>query len=109
MTTLKSELNEAVEQLDAHYAELKSAARERLGSLYNPADYPGSLRGLFGVEWDFPSVEPPDYLRQLSPALFEQERARVAARFDEAVRLTEEAFTTELARLVVCPRLVGRC
>ena len=109
LTTLQAELHEAVEQLDAHYAELKSAARERLGSLYNSADYPASLRGLFGVDWDFPSVEPPDYLRQLSPALFEQERARVAARFDEAVRLAEEAFTSELARLVshLAERLAG--
>jgi hypothetical protein len=100
MTTLKAELEEAVQRLDEHFAELKTAARQRLGSLYNPADYPGSLRGLFGVEWDFPSVEPPDYLRELSPELFRQEQARVAARFDEAVRLAEEAFVGELGKLV---------
>jgi len=56
--------------------------------------------GLFAVEWDFPSVEPPSYLRQLSPDLYRQECQRVAARFDEAVRLAEEAFTSELADLV---------
>jgi hypothetical protein len=100
MTTLKGELEEAVELLDEHFAELKSAARQRLGSLYNPADYPGSLHGLFGVEWDFPSVEPPNYLRELSPELFRQEQARVAARFDEAVRLAEESFVSELGKLV---------
>jgi len=100
MTTLKAELAEAVWRLDEHYAELRSAARERLGSLFNPADYPASLDGLFAIAWDFPAVEPPDYLRQLSPALYEQEKARVAARFDESVRLAEEAFTAELAMLV---------
>ena len=57
------------------------------------------MLGLFQLEYDFPSVEPPDYLRQLSPALYEQEKARVAGRFDVAVRLAEEAFTNELARL----------
>ena len=57
---------------------IKSAV-ERLGSLYNPDDYPPSLRGLFELSWDFPSVEPPDYLMQLSPAIYEQERARVAS------------------------------
>ena len=61
MTSLKAELAEAVEQLDAHYSELKSAARDRLGSLFNPADYPASLQGMFSIEWDFPSVEPPAY------------------------------------------------
>jgi hypothetical protein len=100
MTTLRQELDEAVLQLDEHFAELKSAARQRLGRLYDRTDYPESLRGLFKLEHDFPSVEPPDYLRQLSPALYEQETARVAARFDEAVRLAEEAFISELAKLV---------
>jgi hypothetical protein len=85
MLDLRTELDAAVERLEQHYADLRSAARRRLGSLYNPADYPASLQGLFGIEWDFPSVEPPDYLLQLNPAIYEQERARVAARFEEAV------------------------
>ena len=109
MTTLRAELDEAVAQLDEHFAELKAAARSRLGRLFNAADYPESLLGLFQIEWDFPSVEPPDYLRQLSPELFHQEQARVAARFDEAVRLAEEAFTSELGKLVshLTERLTG--
>ena len=74
--------------------------RQRLGSLYNPSDYPSSLAGLFGVEFDFPSIEPPSYLQSLNPELYEQECQRVQARFDEAVRLAEEAFIAELAKLV---------
>jgi hypothetical protein len=100
LTTLKQDLHEAVTQLDARYDELKSAARIRLGSLYNPTDYPASLRGWFDVSWDFPSVEPPEYLRQLSPQLYRQEAARVAARFEEAVGLAEQAFTEELSKLI---------
>lgn len=109
-TTLKAELSEAVSKLDEHYESLKTAARTRLGRLFNPADYPFSLRTLFDVSWDFPSVEPPEYLRQLSPVLYEQEKARIAARFDEAVRLAEEAFTGELAKLVshLTERLTGQ-
>jgi hypothetical protein len=37
---------------------------------------------------------------QLSPGLYEAERARVSARFEEAVRLAEQAFLEEFARLV---------
>ena len=55
-----------------------------------------TLRGLFDLSWDFPSVEPPPYLQQLSPALYQLECQRVAARFDEAVRLAEQAFLEEL-------------
>ncbi len=100
LTTLKADLAEAVEGLERHYAELIRSSRQRLGSLYNEGDYPATLQGLFDVAWDFPSVEPPEYLRQLSPQLYQQEAQRVAARFDEAVQLAEQAFTDELAKLV---------
>jgi hypothetical protein len=110
MQELREELDEAVWRLDEHYAELKSAARDRLGRLYSSADYPDSLRGLFGVQWDFPSVEPPDFLRELNPQLYAEECRRVQARFDEAVRLAEETFAAELARLVshLTERLSGQ-
>ncbi len=100
LTSLKVELDEAVILLDERYDELKSAARRRLGSLFNAGDYPATLRGWFDVSYDFPSVEPPEYLRQLSPQLYQQEASRVAARFDEAVQLAEQAFTEELSKLV---------
>jgi len=100
MREFEEELDEAVAHLDRAYGYLKSAARERLGSLYNEGDYPVSLRGLFSMDVDFPSVEPPDYLRQLNPALCRQECQRVQARFNEAVELAEQAFCEELAKLV---------
>jgi hypothetical protein len=100
MTEFRAELEQAVDKLDGHYSELKAAARRRLGDLYNAADYPASLKGLFNVEWDFPSVEPPDYLMQLNPAIYEQERARVASRFEEAVQLAEQAFLSEFGKLI---------
>ena len=62
------------------------------------------------MEFEFPSVEPPDYLQQLNPQLYDEECQRVQARFSEAVRLAEEAFTAELARLVshLTERLSGQ-
>jgi hypothetical protein len=100
MREFREELSEAVEKLDQHYEELRQAARQRLGTLFNPGDYPPRLSGLFDVAWEFPPVEPPDYLRQLNPALYRQECERMQERFHEAVRLAEEAFTSELARLI---------
>src|SRR5439155_5916385 len=93
------ELASAEADLAAVYEEVKADAR-RLGRLYNPADYPAQVRGLFGVQWDFPSVEPPNYLMRIAPEVYEEERRRVAARFDEAVRLAEQAFAAEFARLL---------
>lgn len=103
------ELSQAAENLDRHYGDLVDTARRRLGSLFNAADYPATLVGLFEVTWDYPSIEPPAYLQRLSPELYQRECQRVQSRFDEAVQLAEEAFLTELARLVshLAERLSG--
>jgi hypothetical protein len=100
MEGYRDELAEAENGLDVAYEEIKDDARRGLGRLFDPGDYPQQVRGLFGVEWDFPSVEPPSYLMRIAPEVYEQERQRVAARFDEAVRLAEQAFATEFARLL---------
>jgi hypothetical protein len=96
----RDELARAEAGLNDAYDDLKADARQRLGRLYNPADYPEEVRGLFAVAWDFPSVEPPGYLMRIAPEVYEEERRRVAARFEEAVRLAEQAFATEFSRLL---------
>ncbi|HCO24351.1 MAG TPA: hypothetical protein DIT97_15420 [Gimesia maris] len=100
MADFRDELDAAVADLDRHFDELRSAARERLGDLFNSTDYPPSLLGMFAIEHDFPSVEPPPYLQQLSPALYEQECQRMQLRFDAAVQLAEQAFLEEISKLV---------
>ena len=106
---MRAELAEAVRKLDHQYAELKQSARQRLGDLFNDSDYPNSLSGLFEVRWDFPSVEPPDYLRRLNPRLYQQEAERVAHRFDQALEMAETAFMEELQQLIehLTERLTG--
>jgi hypothetical protein len=110
MTALQAELNEAVEELGRRYQELKVAARQRLGRLFSAADYPESLAGLFELNFDFPSVDPPEYLRQLSPQLYEQEAQRASSRFQEAVELAEQAFLDDFSRLIsrLTERLSGQ-
>ena len=100
MADLKAELDDAVRTLDQHFEELKRAAAQRLGTLFNPVDYPATLVGLFSVSWDYPNIEPPEYLIGVSPAVFQQEQERVRARFQEAVQLAEQAFLDEFSKLV---------
>lgn len=100
MERYRRRLIDAVQDLEDNYAEIKQLARERLGRLYCEADYPASFIGLFDVAWEFPNVEPPDYLRRLQPELYEQECHRMRSRFEEAVQLAEQAFMDELAGLV---------
>jgi len=100
MEDYRTALGEAVAHLDSRYESLQTAARQRLGSLYASEDYPSTLQGLFGIEWEFPTVAPPAYLLELNPALYEQEKRRIVARFDLAVQMAEEAFAAEFAKLV---------
>ena len=100
MTSFRRQLADAVEQLSSQYGELRIVARERLGNLFDAGDYPATLEGQFAIDHDFPNVDPPSYLRQLSPELYQQECQRMQSRFNEAVQLAEQAFIDELARLV---------
>lgn len=100
---------DAVLELDREFGDLKLAARQRLGQLFNTGDYLSSLRGLFDVVWDYPSADPPAFLQQLNPQLYHQECQRISSRFNEAVELAEQAFTDEPAKLVshLSERLTG--
>jgi hypothetical protein len=87
-------------ELNAFFEPVKADTHHRLGRLYNPTDYPPEVRGLFAVDWDFLSVEPPSYLLRIAPDVYAQERQRVSARFEEAVRLAEQAFIEEFRRVL---------
>ena len=109
MTSIRGELADAVTELQRHYGELVDQARLRLGNLFDVNDYSAELDELFAIEWDYPSCEPPDYLRSLSPQLYEAECDRMRERFSEAVHLAEQAFADELSQLVshLAERLAG--
>lgn len=100
MQEFKEQLDIAVANLQLEYEALKVRAREQLGSLYNPADYPQTLEGVFAITWEYPPIEPPQYLMSFNPQLYEQEQHRVQQRFENAVTLAEQAFAEELSGLV---------
>ena len=97
-------------ELDYHRPDIVEKAQTDLQELFDSADYPATWQGEFGMSTEFPSVTAPEYLRRLDPEAYERERARVAARFTEAVELAEQAFTEELAGLVshLTERLTGK-
>lgn len=100
MNEFRERLVEAVAILQNEYEALKTRAREHLGSLYNPADYPPTLEGMFSISWEYPSVEPPRYLRTFNPELYEQEQQRIHQRFEQAIEMAETAFSDRLQELI---------
>ena len=109
MQTYRERLQESARELSSQYDTIKSEAERRLGTLFNASDYPTTLDGLFDLEVTYPAIEPPAYLVSLHPEVYQQEQARVRERFENAVELAEQAFATELQRLVshLAERLTG--
>ena len=109
MAQYRQELQSAASELASQYDTMKSEAQRRLGTLFNQADYPSTLDGLFDLEVTYPAIEPPQYLVSLHPEVYQQEQARVRERFENAVELAEQAFATELQRLTahLAERLTG--
>lgn len=107
MDEIKARLETAVVALEAVYPQLREAAKESLGNLYDAMDYPGSIAGRFAIEYDWPNVDPPEYLKQINPALYQEQIEKMQGRFAEAIRLTEEGLTVELQKLIehLCDRL----
>jgi hypothetical protein len=100
MREYKEQLVAAAANLQLEYETLKTAAREKLGDLYNPADYPASLDGVFDLRWEYPPVEPPNYLMTFNPELYQQEQQRVQQRFETAVVMAENAFAEQLQDMI---------
>jgi len=109
MSQFRQELLDAARELSGQYDQLKLEAQRRLGTLFDPTDYPTTLDGMFDLEVSYPPIEPPHYLIALNPGVFEAEQARVRERFEAAVEMAEQAFATELQRLTahLAERLTG--
>lgn len=100
MREYKEQLVVAAANLQLEYEAIKVAAREKLGDLYNPNDYPPSLEGVFDLRWEYPPVEPPNYLMTFNPELYQQEQQRVQHRFETAVVMAENAFAEQLQDMI---------
>ncbi len=107
MECFQDDLRRAVNELDYCLFDVKRATQEELGTLYNPDDYPDSFQGKFNVDWAFSDVSVPSYLMALDPAAYEQERLKVAAQFDAAIKQAEQEFIGQFEELVshLCERL----
>lgn len=81
-------VNEFLEKYDA----VKLQAKEKLGDLYNPCDYPSDVNSRFDFSWNFFIMDSPDNLSAISPALY----ARENSKFQLAMKNFEETAMATL-------------
>lgn len=110
MDQFHAELRDNAAKLQQSYNAMRQDAETRLGDLFDPSDYPTDIGERFDLQWDYPSVEPDARLKELSPEIYEQAQARVAAQFENAIAMAEQAFAEELQKLVshLVDRLSGQ-
>lgn len=100
MERSRANLAAAVEELSVAYDDLVLEARIKLGKLFRASDYPSSIVDQFTLTWDYIEVRPPNYLKDASPAIYEEAVKRVEARFNQAVEMAEQAFIDEFGTMV---------
>lgn len=102
MADFRQELESNVDELLNNYKALKQKAKQDLGQLFASRDYPDpdTLAEEFSIIWGFPSIDPPNYLKELNPKLYEQEQAKVAAKFEEAMATAQQVLAAEMQELI---------
>jgi len=91
-----------VESFLTVYDGAVKAAQERLGTLYNPREYPGlaAVRASFDVQTRYFSFNPSDKLREINPALYQRETERFKVQLEQAAQEIKLALRESFGELV---------
>lgn len=102
LTELKARWDAAVPAFNAVYQRMleNEEFRADLGELWNRADYPSSIEDRFSFVRDMVNVEPPAYLMQLNPRLYEEQAALVKARFEQAAQMAIDELLGKFQEMV---------
>ena len=85
LAAMRDRFNQMVDDFVGDYPYLVQAARHRLGTLYDPTEYPdvADVRGAFGVTFEvFPVPTAGDFRVEVA----NEERSEIAAQIEEATR-----------------------
>lgn len=106
----RAELRRLAAELQAVWPDLIAEARRALGDVFNAADYPASIEDQFAIVSHVPNLAPPEWLRDVAPAVYDAEMAAAKARFLESVSLAEAAAVAQVNDLLTAlrDRLTGR-
>lgn len=98
----QAQLRAAAEALGARYATAIADQREKLGPLFNWADYlnPQAVVDAFAIEWDYIQFAAPEKLEIVDKALFEAIRARYDGKMAEAYEEVRLVLRETLRQLV---------
>jgi len=97
---LRHEFNANVRMFMRNYATARSEAREALGDLFDPLDYPIDPADRFSFHWQYVNLAMPGNSQLLSPILYEREREKFLNLMEETRDQAIAALRIEFAELV---------
>ena len=98
----KGRIPQVIDEFVDAYPKLVDAARERLGELFDPADYPpvGRVREAFGVNYRYFTFDTPQTLKSVSQSLFAAERRKAERSWNAAEQEIRNALRAGFLQLV---------
>lgn len=96
---ISEELRVAGDNLKTNWQDVVDDARERLGELFVESDY-ATAPSNFYLSISYPAIEPDKRLQILAPEVFEAERKKIQAKFEEAAMIAEQGLAEEFGKLV---------
>jgi hypothetical protein len=108
MALFERERQELIAAFVEVYPDLVTQAQLRLGSLFDPRDYPPAERVMAAFQWDrrYVDVGVPGKLRSIDEALFNSQQEKIARETAKAVEAGQELLRKQMAEFV--SRLVDR-
>lgn len=91
MQAFQREFDAEVTTFENNYRRYVEEAREKLGKLFNPLDYPRDIRNYFSFRWDFINFIAPDHTQIISSEILQREQQKYQQTIEE---FRETAITT---------------
>lgn len=91
MQAFQREFEAEVANFGDNYHRYVEEAREKLGKLFNPLDYPRDIRNYFLFRWDFINFSAPDHTQIISSEILQREQEKYQQTIEE---FRETAITT---------------
>jgi hypothetical protein len=100
MAGFTAALDQAVAALQDAYWDIRQERKTALAGMFREGDYPLTLVDQFSIWVEYPSIDPPEYLKGNNERIWQQERQRAAAKLNEAVIMAEQALTDEFQKVL---------
>jgi hypothetical protein len=100
--TYLSERSALLDEFELRYPDVIAAAKERLGSLFNPDDYPAfpAIRAQYSTTYKFVSNTVPEEIQRISQQIYDQEQARILAECAAVTGLIQNTLRDRFVDLV---------